>query len=96
MERHNTPSCNECGAETTQAITACMVPIMAIADGGMHVVSPIDGTVMRSKSDYESHMKKHNVRPSSEFEGHKPTEHKIDKESIRAAASAAYDALVKP
>ncbi len=94
-ERHNTPVCT-CGTKTEFTITAVMVPCMAIADGGMHVVSPIDGTVMRCKDDYENHMKKHNVRPTSEFEGCKPVEKKVDTESIRAAASAAYDKLVRP
>ena len=95
-DRHNTPDCEHCGAKTALTITAVMVPCMGIADGSMHVVSPIDGTVMRCKDDYESHMKKHNVRPTSEFEGCKPVEKKIDKNAIREAASAAYDKLVRP
>ena len=70
-----------------------MVPVMAMADS-MNVVSPIDGTVMRNRYDYEAHMKKHNVRPSSEFEGVKREEPKVNTESIRAAASVAYDKIV--
>lgn len=93
-DRHNTPNCDKCGDATTLAITACMVPVMAMADS-MHVTSPIDGTIMRNRYDYESHMKKHNVRPTAEFEGQKRTETKVDKKLIAEAASAAYDKLVK-
>lgn len=92
-ERHNTPECEECGGETAQAITATMLPCMAISET-MNIVSPIDGAVLRSKSDYEAHMKKHNVRPSSEFDGVKKEEKKVDKALIREAASRAYDALM--
>jgi hypothetical protein len=92
-DRHNTPLCEECGAATGLAITTVMVPCMAISES-MHVVSPIDGAVLRCKSDYEAHMKKHNVRPSSEFEGVKKEEKGLDKEKLREAASRAYDALM--
>ena len=92
-DRENTPLCDQCGTKTVKAVTACMVPVMAMADS-MHVVSPIDGTVMRNRYDYESHMKKHNVRPTSEFEGVKREEPKVSTESIRQAATQAYDKLV--
>ena len=89
-DRFNTPLCDECGGEMSKAVTTCMVPIMAIAES-MHIVSPIDNSIMRNKSDYEKHMKKHGVRPSSEYEGMKAPEPTNNKDAIAAAASDAYD-----
>lgn len=92
-DRFNTPKCEKCGGETEKAITTCMVPCMPIAES-MHVVSPIDNSVLRSKSDYENHMKKHGVRPASEFEGVKPPEYKIDRAELAQTISDSYDKLV--
>lgn len=93
VDRDNTPNCSVCGTKTVKAVTTCMLPVMAISET-MNVVSPIDGSVLRSRYDYQAHMKKHNVMPMSEVEGHKPTQPKTDMEGIREAASAAYDKLV--
>ena len=91
-DRFDTPIC-DCGTKTEKMITACMVPCMAIAES-MNVVSPIDGTVLRSKSDYDAHCKKHKVLPASEFEGTKAPEKKSNKEEIAKAVSMAYDKII--
>ena len=90
-DRNDTPIC-DCGTKTEKIITACMVPVMPIAES-MNVVSPIDGSVLRSKSDYDAHCKKHKVLPMSEFEGVK-AEQKDNKADIAEAVSKAYDKVV--
>lgn len=57
----------------------------------LHVVSPIDGEILRDRYSYEKHMAKHNVRPASEFEGVKKVEPKLDREKLAQAVSEAYD-----
>lgn len=88
--RLTTPSCVKCGGHTNKALTITMLPILPLAES-MNVVSPIDGTVMRSRSDYFNHMKKHNVRPASDYEGVKKVEPTLDKEKLRQTISDAYD-----
>jgi putative FmdB family regulatory protein len=93
-DRHDTPCCEECGGVMVQAIKGTFLPCMAISET-MHIVSPIDGAILRSKSDYEAHMRKHNVRPASDFEGVKRDEgHNVSREAIREAATRAYDDLM--
>lgn len=89
-KRLETPSCVKCGGHTFKAVTICMVPKMPMAES-MNVVSPIDGSVLRSRYDYEAHMKKHNVVPTSEFEGVKKKEYKLDEKKLEQTISDAYD-----
>jgi hypothetical protein len=64
--RDDTPVC--CDVKTERFITGTMLPAMGISDH-YKVVSPIDGSTLYGRSEYNAHLKKHNVLPQSELQG---------------------------
>lgn len=65
-DRDKTPLC--CDAKTERFITPTMLPAMGLSDH-YQIVSPIDGKTLYGKSEYDAHLKKHNVLPESEMKG---------------------------
>lgn len=67
-DRDNTPQCSVCNSKTNRILTATMITAMGIADH-YAIRSPIDGSMLYGKSDYNKHLKKHGVVPESEMKG---------------------------
>jgi hypothetical protein len=81
-ERDDTPLC--CDAKTARFITPTMLPAMGISDH-YRIVSPIDGKTLYGKSQYDAHLKKHNVLPESEMKGEAERQKKYAVEKDSAA-----------
>lgn len=93
------PACEACGGETHKVILqAAMVGAMGLTGGSFSIISPIDGTEVHGKSEYEAHMKKHNVMHASEFKGQAEVVRKekaaTQAKELRAAATEAYKAVI--
>lgn len=78
-DRNNSVVC--CGEEAVRVIT---VPL--VSPDYEAFISPIDRTIVRGKVEYEEHCKKHNVRPTSDFESNysknRPEPKKVSKDEI--------------